>query len=354
VTQHPDEAFDAAFVDEPEDEPEDDQPTQLLMQEMTVEWEEEGGISSCETASQSTPLLIPGSGISMGNAFMKRRPRPRSMRMAILTVTVCVVIVGLLTAVPLGIAGDFSYTGFQLLSGSLIPHQPAGYRWYVAGPGDDLETVAAKFDVQIGGIIELNGLPVGQELQAGRSYKIPDDPHYGLNYRPANPYPVTGNGSTTFGYDWWNSYAGAPLPEQPCAPNGGFNPLGYHLHSPNWGSQWVRGFSWYHNGVDIAAPDGNPIRAAQYGVVIWAGWTNLGFGWSVVISHCYYLSTLYGHMQALKVRAGQYVSPGQIIGLEGMTGWATGPHLHFSVLVNNQFVDPMNYFTSIATLTQQP
>jgi murein DD-endopeptidase MepM/ murein hydrolase activator NlpD len=74
----------------------------------------------------------------------------------------------------------------------------------------------------------------------------------------------------------------------------------------------------------------------------------------VVISHCHYLSTLYGHMQALKVRAGEYVSPGQIIGLEGMTGWATGPHLHFSVLVNNQFVDPMAYFTGIAALTQKP
>jgi murein DD-endopeptidase MepM/ murein hydrolase activator NlpD len=116
----------------------------------------------------------------------------------------------------------------------------------------------------------------------------------------------------------------------------------------------VRGFSWYHNGVDIAAPNGNPIRAAQYGVVVWAGWTNTGFGWSVVISHCYYLSTLYGHMQGLKVRAGEYVTPGQVIGLEGMTGWATGPHLHLSVLVNNQFVDPMNYFSSIATLTQKP
>jgi murein DD-endopeptidase MepM/ murein hydrolase activator NlpD len=350
VTQQPDEAFDAAFLEEPQV----DQPLQLMLEEMSVEWEDEGGIESFEAASRGTPLLIPGTGISMGNALMKRRPRPRSMRLAILTISVCLVIAGLLTAVPLGFAGDFSSASFQVLAGSLLSHRTVSYHWYTSGPGDDLETVAVKFNVQIGGIIELNGLPVGQDLQAGRPYRIPDDPNYGLHYHPANPYPATGNGSTTFGYDWWNSYAGAPLPEQPCAPNGGSNPLGYHLQSPNWGSHWVRGFSWYHNGDDIAAPDGNPIRAAEAGVVIWAGWTNTGFGWSVVISHCYYLSTLYGHMQALKVRAGEYVSPGQIIGLEGMTGWATGPHLHFSVLVNNQFVDPMTYFSSISALTQQP
>ena len=88
--------------------------------------------------------------------------------------------------------------------------------------------------------------------------------------------------------------------------------------------------------------------------MIWAGWIATGFGWSVVISHCNYLSTLYGHMQALLVKAGQFVQPGQIIGLEGMTGWATRPHLHLSVLVHNQFVNPMLYFSSVYTLTHQP
>jgi hypothetical protein len=173
VTQHPDEAFDAAFLDEPQD----DQPLQLLMEEMTVEWEVEGGITSCETTSLTTPVLIPGTGVSMGNALMKRRQRPRSMRLAILTVTVCLVIAGLLTAVPLGLAGDISNSGFQVLAGSLISHRTVSFHWYVSGPGDDLETVAAKFDVQIGGIMELNNLPSGLDLQIGRAYKIPDDPN---------------------------------------------------------------------------------------------------------------------------------------------------------------------------------
>ena len=311
-------------------------------------------VSPFDAAPETVPLVIVGSGVSMGNPFIKRRRRPLSMRLTIVAVLICLLVTGFVSAVPLGETSSGPITGLQLLSGSLVVNKTESYHWYITRAGDDLPSVAEKFNVQVGGIIELNNLPVGQELAIGKAYKIPDDPFYGENYRPVNPYPVTGNGSTTFGNDWWNSYAGFPLPEQPCAPNGGSNPRGYHFQSPNWGSAWVRGFSWYHNGVDIAAANGNPIRAAQAGVVVWAGWTNLGFGWSVVISHCYYLSTLYGHMQALRVKAGQFVTAGQIVGLEGMTGWATGPHLHFSVLVHNQFVDPMAYFTSIYALTHEP
>jgi murein DD-endopeptidase MepM/ murein hydrolase activator NlpD len=208
--------------------------------------------------------------------------------------------------------------------------------------------------VQIGGIMELNNLPSGQDLQIGRAYKIPLDPNYGKGYKPLSPYVSIGSGSGIYGSDWWNSYTGPGIPEKPCAPNGGSNPLAYDLQSPNWGSAWVRGFSWYHNGVDIAAPNGNPIRAAQAGLVTWSGWTTTGFGYSVVISHCHNLATLYGHMQLLDVHAGQIVAPGQIIGLEGMTGWATGPHLHFSLIYYGQLVDPMAYFTSIAAITQKP
>jgi len=137
-----------------------------------------------------------------------------------------------------------------------------------------------------------------------------------------------------------------------CSPNGRSNDLGYDLQSPNWGSQWVRGFSWYHNGNDIAAPQGNPIHASQAGQVIWAGYdaTN-GFGWSVVINHCNHLSTLYGHMMSITVHAGESVDVGQVAGYEGMTGWATGPHLHFSVLWDNVMIDPMSFFKDVYHLT---
>jgi murein DD-endopeptidase MepM/ murein hydrolase activator NlpD len=142
----------------------------------------------------------------------------------------------------------------------------------------------------------------------------------------------------------WTSIAGSPLPEAPCAPNGNGNAGGYQLVSPNWRSNWVRGFSWYHNGVDIAANYGNPIRAAQAGEVIWAGWDFYGLGYSIKINHCNNVSTVYGHMSQLLAKAGDHVQPGQVIGLEGSTGFSTGPHLHFMVEWNNVPVDPMPYY----------
>jgi murein DD-endopeptidase MepM/ murein hydrolase activator NlpD len=300
------------------------------------------------------PVLIPGTGKSLGTPFIKRRKRPLSMRLAMVTVLVCLVASGLLSVVPLSTNGGESVSAFQVLAGAVVSSGGVSYFWYTAQSGDDLEILAAKFNVQIGGILELNSLPPGQELQIGKAYKIPNDPNYGKNYQPETTGYTIGSGTAIYGSDWYNSYTGPGRPEEPCAPNGGTNPLGYHFQSPNWGSAWVRGFSWYHNGDDISAPNGNPIRAAQSGLVTWAGWTNTGFGYSIVISHCYNLATLYGHMQALNVKAGDYVTPGQIIGLEGMTGWATGPHLHFSVIYYNQLVDPMAYFTSIVALTTKP
>jgi murein DD-endopeptidase MepM/ murein hydrolase activator NlpD len=96
--------------------------------------------------------------------------------------------------------------------------------------------------------------------------------------------------------------------------------------------------------VDIAAAEGNPIHAAQSGQVIWAGWDVGGLGWSVKINHCDHISTVYGHMDKLLVKAGDNVQQGDPIGLEGSTGWSTGPHLHYMVEVDNQPVDPMAYY----------
>jgi murein DD-endopeptidase MepM/ murein hydrolase activator NlpD len=368
VPYHPDDRFDTPFGEREFDGEDDDfyseaehsyppsgEHLEVGSQGMLVRADvaRENDLVLSGTSATESPFLIPGTGTSMGNPFLKRRPRPLSMRLAMITIVACLLITGLISATPLN-ATQGTGSAFQVLSGIADLNQQISYHWYVAQAGDDLESVAEKFNVQVGGVMELNTLPSGQELQIGKAYKIPDDPYYGQNYRPPTQYASIGSGSTIFGSDWWNSYTGPGLPEEACAPNGGSNPLGYHLQSPNWGSAWVRGFSWYHNGDDISAPNGNPIHAAQSGLVTWAGWTNSGFGYSIVISHCNNLATLYGHMQALDVKAGQPVIAGQVIGLEGMTGWATGPHLHFSVISFGQLVDPMAYYPSIAALTTKP
>ena len=97
-----------------------------------------------------------------------------------------------------------------------------------------------------------------------------------------------------------------------------------------------------HKGVDIGASYGTAIWAAADGYVSQAGW-NGGYGNCVTISHGNGYSTLYGHMSSVAVSAGQYVSQGQIIGYVGSTGNSTGPHIHFSVLQNGSFINPLAY-----------
>jgi len=97
-----------------------------------------------------------------------------------------------------------------------------------------------------------------------------------------------------------------------------------------------------HPGLDIAAPTGTPIRAADGGRVAIAGWTG-GYGNYTCIQHTASLSTCYGHQSAIHVHVGQQVSQGQVIGLVGSTGHSTGPHLHFEVRVNGAVQNPLNY-----------
>ena len=98
-----------------------------------------------------------------------------------------------------------------------------------------------------------------------------------------------------------------------------------------------------HTGIDLAAPYGTPIMAADSGQVIWVGWDWSGLGWAVKINHGDYIATIYGHLDHYIVKVGQNVNKGQVIGYEGSTGASTGPHLHFMVLINNDWVDPTQY-----------
>lgn len=95
-----------------------------------------------------------------------------------------------------------------------------------------------------------------------------------------------------------------------------------------------------HNGVDIAARWGSPIRAAGPGNVVYTGWFG-GFGKMVLIDHGSGVSTLYAHMSRILVRPGQRVASGEVIGRVGSTGLSTGPHLHFEIRVNGRPVDPL-------------
>jgi LysM repeat protein len=309
----------------------------------------DGALPAPFTAQDTGPFIIPGSGESMGLGFIPRRERPLAMRLAVIALVACVLFTGLFAVVPQSAGSVEAQSGspFQALAGAVVWHAQTGYLLYTARAQDTVESIAAKFNCQIGGIYELNNMLSGEEIQIGKTYKIPTDPNYGLYYRPPSYY-VSGASCSNcqrFGNSPWDSVAGLGIPDgSPCAPYTGTD-MSYQLYGPNPNSTWVRGFSWYHNGVDISQPAGAKIHAAQAGQVIFAGWDVGGGGWAVKIDNCNHLSTFYAHMlQPAFVKAGDFVTAGQVIGLEGSTGWSTGPHLHFTVEVDNNPVDPLPYF----------
>jgi murein DD-endopeptidase MepM/ murein hydrolase activator NlpD len=98
----------------------------------------------------------------------------------------------------------------------------------------------------------------------------------------------------------------------------------------------------FHAGVDIAAPIGTDIESPADGIVLEAG-PDAGYGKSILIDHGYGIATRYGHLSRIDVVVGQEVNRGQIIGAVGMTGRATGPHLHYEVHVHDTPVNPVRY-----------
>jgi murein DD-endopeptidase MepM/ murein hydrolase activator NlpD len=113
------------------------------------------------------------------------------------------------------------------------------------------------------------------------------------------------------------------------------SPFGWRIHP-------ILGYRRFHAGLDFAASYGSTIRAADSGIVIFAGWYG-GYGKAVIISHGKGITTLYGHTSELYVTEGQSVQKGQAIASVGSTGLSTGPHLHFEVRNNGTPVNPANY-----------
>ncbi|MBF0185935.1 MAG: M23 family metallopeptidase [Magnetococcales bacterium] len=96
-----------------------------------------------------------------------------------------------------------------------------------------------------------------------------------------------------------------------------------------------------HNGVDIAAPQGTPVLAAAAGMVALAGEDYFFTGNTLVLDHGDGVISLYAHLESMGVSVGQWVEAGAQIGTVGMSGRATGPHLHWGTMVRQQRVDPL-------------
>ena len=127
-----------------------------------------------------------------------------------------------------------------------------------------------------------------------------------------------------------------PLPRSPLR-------LAHPLVAPVGDSFGPRG-NRFHAGIDIPAPTGTPVAAAASGRVVFAGPSGSGWGRMVLIAHGSGVRTRYAHLSRIDVRLGQRVAISSIVGRVGSTGEATGPHLHFEVLVRGANVDPLSAF----------
>ena len=145
--------------------------------------------------------------------------------------------------------------------------------------------------------------------------------------------------------DVFGAGLGAPRfswPEQHFDISQGFGPSDLDGEPP------FAGYDHFHLGLDLAAPEDTTVTAAADGVVVLVGAPTtvgrfMGFGNFVVVAHGGQVDTLYGHLHQALVKPGQVVHAGQPLGLEGSTGYSTGPHLHFETHAGGRPVDPAPY-----------
>lgn len=204
--------------------------------------------------------------------------------------------------------------------------------------GDTLKSLAKKYDADANEIAQFNGLDPSASLVVGSTIIIPGGELTAppSSSSPRAPYsrPIP---STRILQGQYASGNVIPFADNPAEPARGVGPIGTTAQIDYYTSplrnfiqtQNIHGY----NAVDLAAPRGTPILAAADGEVIIAragGW-NGGYGSYVVIDHDNGSQTLYAHMSKVAAVPGEHVVQGQVIGYVGMTGEATGPHVHFEI-----------------------
>ena len=183
---------------------------------------------------------------------------------------------------------------------------------------DTLDVLAARYDVQASDILTANGLG-DPNLVIGQTLTIPGARGAQIIAPKTKPRPTTTTSHAT------RTGHGVVTSRPPARYTGG------RFHWPVAGGYISQYFHYGHYAIDIAADSGTKVMAAAAGTVTFAGWKNNGGGYQVWISHGSGLYTTYNHMSSITVGRGQSVGRGQQVGRVGMTGNATGPHLHFEV-----------------------
>jgi murein DD-endopeptidase MepM/ murein hydrolase activator NlpD len=213
---------------------------------------------------------------------------------------------------------------------------------YTVAEGDTVESIAEKYKVTPDAIYvdgyEWNQLKPGEQPFVGASLIIPGGSRefkpWAVSYAENEPQPSSSSGAVVAHGSIGTC---APIP-----PGTGLVGSGSFI----WPApkHWVGGNNYapWHPGIDIAAKLGDPIYAADNGIVIYAGWNNWGYGNLVVIDHGNGWQTYYAHNSEIYVGCGQNVFQGSVIAAAGSTGHSTGPHLHFETRFNGTIPNPFN------------
>jgi murein DD-endopeptidase MepM/ murein hydrolase activator NlpD len=221
---------------------------------------------------------------------------------------------------------DFLEIGMEL---NIPPVDGVYYQWQ---EGDTLEGVAAEFEAEIDAILNFSGNQfdlADPEVAPGEWVMLPDGHrefrqwliptinrgNAGVNSAALGPGACSGSYTGPFG-------------------SGAFIwPSSNHTLSGN--DYWSG-----HLAIDIGAVGGDPIFSSDAGVVVFTGWANGGYGYTVVVDHGNGYQTLYAHLSGVSRPCGAGVGAGTVIGTAGSTGNSTGTHLHFEVRLNGGFINP--------------
>jgi len=176
---------------------------------------------------------------------------------------------------------------------------------YSVKKGESLWSISREYNVKLEAIIAANSITDASKISAGQQLRIPN---------------VPGTSSNIYNFIW---------------------PLRKRINSP-YGMRVSSGRKEFHSGIDIGAPTGTNIVAAESGRVSYAGYMR-GYGNLIILSHDGGYSTVYAHNSVNSVKEGQYVTKGNIIGKVGRTGNATGSHLHFEIRLSGKPVNPLSY-----------
>lgn len=200
------------------------------------------------------------------------------------------------------------------------------------GPGQTLYRIAQAYGVDPDELAEANGIDDPRELREGTTLVI-------FGAKEVLTVAPGGSGEERSVREATGTPRPPPRPQSGQTANQG--KLDWPLRGVLYARFGKKGKE-PHDGIDLAAPQGTPVKAARAGEVVYAG-EQKGYGLIVIVSHAEELVTLYAHNRDLRVKTGQKVRDGQVVATVGESGRTSGPHLHFEVRKAGVPVDPLEY-----------